>query len=116
MTFVGVIGMLDPPRPEVADSIARCKEAGIRVIVITGDNKNTAESICRSIGVFPPAESGEDVSKRSYTGREFDAMSPEQKKQAIRTADLFSRTEPSHKMDLVDLLKNEGWVVAMVFF
>lgn len=115
MTFVGIIGMLDPPRPEVADSISKCKEAGIRVIVITGDNKNTAESICRSIGVFPETDAdGLDISKRSYTGREFDAMTPAQKKEAIHTADLFSRTEPSHKQELVDLLKNEGWVVAMV--
>lgn len=108
MTFVGLVGMLDPPRPEVADSITRCKNAGIRVIVITGDNKNTAESICHSIGVFS------DSNARSYTGREFDAMSPKEKIHAVRSADLFSRTEPTHKQELVDLLKNEGWVVAMV--
>jgi len=110
MTFIGLVGMKDPPRSEVADSILKCKAAGIRVIVITGDNKNTAESICRQIGVFGPDE---DITGKSYTGRQFDDMTKSEKRAAIAKARLFSRTEPTHKQELVDMLKAEGWIVAM---
>jgi Ca2+ transporting ATPase len=110
MTFIGLVGMMDPPRPEVAASIAKCKTAGIRVIVITGDNKNTAEAICRQIGVF---DADEDLTGKSYTGREFDALSDHEKVQAIKRASLFTRTEPAHKQQLVDLLKANDEIVAM---
>jgi Ca2+ transporting ATPase len=110
MTLVAVVAMLDPPRPEVAEAISRCHDAGIRVVVITGDNQHTAESICRQIGVFSPEE---DLSGKSYTGREFDEMSPEQQLHVATTANLFSRTEPSHKTLLVDLLQSSNQIVAM---
>ena len=75
MTFVGVVGIIDPPRPSVKPAIELCRDAGIRVIVITGDNKDTAEAICRNIGVF---SENEDTTGLSYTGRDFDDMTADE--------------------------------------
>jgi Ca2+ transporting ATPase len=111
LTFVGLVGMLDPPRPDVGEAVATCKAAGIRVICITGDNKGTAETICRQIGIFRESE---DLTGKSYTGKELDAFSHEEKIAAVQRASLFSRTEPGHKTQLVDLLQSLGLVVAMV--
>lgn len=110
MVFIGVVGMLDPPRKEVKKSILDCYAAGIRVIVITGDNKDTAVAICRRIGVFTEDE---DVHGKAFTGSEFDALTPKEQKQAVHSARLFARVEPVHKSKIVGLLQEDGEIAAM---
>jgi len=110
LTFVGVVGMLDPPRLEVKPSIARCKEAGIRVIMITGDNKNTAEAICKRIGIF---EEDENTDGQAFSGREFDELTPAQQKAAVANAKMFARVEPFHKSKIVEYLQSMKEVSAM---
>uniref|UniRef100_H2ZGA7 Calcium-transporting ATPase n=1 Tax=Ciona savignyi TaxID=51511 RepID=H2ZGA7_CIOSA len=103
ITFVGIVGMLDPPRLEVFQAVQDCRKAGIRVIVITGDNKATAEAICRRIGVFGETE---DTT-------EFDDLSVAEQAKACLRARLFARVEPAHKSKIVEYLQANGDVTAM---
>ncbi|KAM7139874.1 sarcoplasmic/endoplasmic reticulum calcium ATPase 3 isoform 2-T2 [Macrochelys suwanniensis] len=110
LTFVGCVGMLDPPRKEVMSSIEMCKKAGIRVIMITGDNKGTAVAICRRIGIFSEKE---DVTDKAYTGREFDDLPVETQREACRSARCFARVEPAHKSKIVEYLQSFHEITAM---
>merc|ERR1719422_1529268 len=110
LTFCGVVGMLDPPRLEVKPSIALCKEAGIRVIMITGDNKNTAEAICRRIGIFGEDENTDGM---AYSGREFFDLSPAAQKNAVANSRMFARVEPIHKSRIVEYLQSMKEISAM---
>uniref|UniRef100_A0A4W4H2T4 Calcium-transporting ATPase n=1 Tax=Electrophorus electricus TaxID=8005 RepID=A0A4W4H2T4_ELEEL len=110
LTFVGCVGMLDPPRAEVAASIKLCRQAGIRVIMITGDNKGTAVAICRRIGIFGKDD---NVSHMAFTGREFDDLSPQAQREAVTVARCFARVEPSHKSKIVEFLQGFDEITAM---
>uniref|UniRef100_G3QA07 Calcium-transporting ATPase n=1 Tax=Gasterosteus aculeatus aculeatus TaxID=481459 RepID=G3QA07_GASAC len=110
LTFVGCVGMLDPPRKEVIGSVKLCKEAGIRVIMITGDNKGTAVAICRRIGIFGEDE---DVTGKAYTGREFDDLPLEAQREAVKRARCFARVEPAHKSKIVGYLQAFDEITAM---
>ncbi|XP_011945675.1 PREDICTED: sarcoplasmic/endoplasmic reticulum calcium ATPase 1 [Cercocebus atys] len=105
-----LVGMLDPPRKEVMGSIQLCRDAGIRVIMITGDNKGTAIAICRRIGIFGE---NEEVADRAYTGREFDDLPLPEQREACRRACCFARVEPSHKSKIVEYLQSFDEITAM---
>lgn len=104
LTFLGFVGLMDPPRPEVAEAMKAAQNAGIRVIMITGDGAATARAIAGRVGL--PVD-------RVITGPEVEAMSDEELSAALEEKVLFARTAPAHKMRLVRALQAQGQIVAM---
>jgi len=112
LTFVGLVGIIDPPRDEIAPMIKVCKTAGIRIIMITGDNKLTAEAIAMDVGILD----NDFDAEQSFTGVDFFKKSEAEQLEILGKSNsglVFSRTEPKHKQVLVKLLKSLGNVVAM---
>ncbi|MCO8128055.1 cation-transporting P-type ATPase [Acidimicrobiia bacterium EGI L10123] len=105
LVFVGIVGIVDPPRPEAIDSIANCRQAGIQVKMITGDHAGTALAIAREMGIAR--------SEHAVTGAELEAASDAELSSLVQAHDVFARTSPEHKLRLVTALQANGEVVAM---
>ncbi|EIM02959.1 cation-translocating P-type ATPase [Rhodanobacter thiooxydans] len=103
--FLGLVGFVDPPRPEVPAAIAECRGAGVRVIMMTGDHPATAQAIARQVGLSERAE--------VITGAELDALDDTALRERLRHVDLCARLKPEQKLRLVRLLREDGEVVAM---
>ena len=106
LTFVGVVGMIDPPRKEVIQAVETCHTAGIRVVMITGDHKVTAMAIAKQLHIF---RDGNTV----ISGQELDEMTDEQLDEAVKTCVVFARVSPSDKLRIIQSLKRTGEVAAM---
>ncbi|MGO9875013.1 MAG: cation-translocating P-type ATPase [Acidimicrobiia bacterium] len=109
LAFLGLVGMLDPPRPEVVDAVRACRGAGIRVIMVTGDYGLTAEAIARRVGIVV----GDDA--KVVSGNDLEAMSDDDLKDVLRAhwEIVFARVRPEHKMQVVSALKDMGEIVAV---
>ena len=106
LTVLGLVGMIDPPRLEVRDSIVKAKSAGITPIMITGDHKNTAVAIAKELGIA-------DSITQSITGAEIDATSDEEFSKKISNYRVFARVSPEHKVKIVRAYKANGHIVSM---
>ncbi len=106
LTFLGLIGLHDPPRPEVKDAVKSCKSAGIDVVMITGDHLNTAKSIGKETGILKEG-------KKAITGTELDKLSQQKLEQTISDYSIFARVTPKHKVRIVEAWQKQGKVVAM---
>ena len=103
LVFTGVVGMIDPPREDVKDSILKCKNAGIRVVMITGDHRLTAQAIANKIG----------IGDKTVIGKELEEMTDEELKDKVVYTDIFARVNPGHKVRILKAFKSNGEIVAM---
>ncbi|MEK7851448.1 MAG: cation-translocating P-type ATPase, partial [Deltaproteobacteria bacterium] len=106
MIFVGLAAMIDPPRPEVKLAIEKCKDAGIRTVMITGDHKNTAIAIARELGFY-------NDDSEAVTGLELDAMTDEELIRRVQTVSVYARVSAENKLRIVKAWKENGAIVAM---
>ncbi|NEQ26101.1 MAG: cation-transporting P-type ATPase, partial [Microcoleus sp. SIO2G3] len=106
LTWLGLVGMLDAPRPEVRDAVARCRTAGIRPVMITGDHQLTAKAIAEDLGIAAPHD-------ETLTGRELEKLSAEELEEHVDRVSVYARVSPEHKLRIVQALQRRGHVVAM---
>ena len=108
LCLLGLVALFDPPRPEVADAVARCHQAGIRILVVTGDYGPTAAEIARRVGIGATATA-------VLTGEQLDAMSEQELDELLQEGRelVFARTSPEAKLRIADALRAEGHIVAM---
>lgn len=106
LTFMGLVGMIDPPRPEAKDAVALCRQAGIKPIMITGDHVVTASAIAKMLGIM---EDGD----KAITGAELDAMSEEQLDNEVEKISVYARVSPENKIRIVKAWQKKGHVVSM---
>ncbi len=106
LVWLGLVGMLDAPRPEVRDAVARCRTAGIRPIMITGDHQLTAQAVAEDLGI---AKAGDHV----LTGRELEKMDMPELERQVRDVSVYARVAPEHKLRIVQALQHQNQIVAM---
>lgn len=106
LIIIGLVGMLDPPRPEVRQAVARCRTAGIRPVMITGDHPTTAKEIARQLNIA-------DEDDPTLTGRELAALSLDELERVVGEVPVYARVAPEHKLNIVSALQNKGEIVAM---
>ena len=109
LIFSGLVGMIDPERPEAAEAVRVAKEAGIRPIMITGDHQDTAEAIAKRLGIIDPNDTEDHV----FTGAELNELSDEEFQKVFKQYSVYARVSPEHKVRIVKAWQNEGKVVAM---